>query len=134
MVFRSVKVLIATIVLRLGSAAIAEDLVYYATDATGTTYHIDADSIRRHDYLYVDVWIKLDASKDKTVSYRTARDKLRINCSDETFGLLSINHYRPDGTVTDSRDYKNPEMSSIIPGTAVKELFKILCPSSSMLP
>ena len=128
MIFKSVKVLIATIGLGLGSAAIAEDLVYYATDATGTDYYFDAETIRIPTVNTVEVWQIQDASKDKTVSYRTVKNKLRINCSEETFGFLSIVTYRADGTVIRADDYKYPTMRSTVPGSTINTLFKTLCP------
>ena len=49
MVLKSAKVLIATIGLCLGSAAIAQDLVYIYTDeSTGAVWYYDAETIRRN--------------------------------------------------------------------------------------
>ena len=128
MIIKPVKVLIATIGLCLGSAAIAEDLVRYGLTASGTVFYYDADTIRQYSNNTVEVWQKEDASKDKTVSHRIARNKLRMNCSDETFGFVSINNYRADGTVMESSDYEFPKMSSVVPTSTIDTLFKILCP------
>ncbi len=128
MAFKSVKVLIATIGLNLGSAAIAEDLVYFGTKNTGTVFYYDADTIRRNSNNTVEVWTKLDQSKDKTVSARTQRAKLRIDCSAETYGATSLYLYRSDGSVIESFDFEYPEMWSIPPVGHIKNLFKILCP------
>ena len=127
MVFRSVKVLIATIGLGLGSAATAEDLVYYGTGPNRTDYYYDADTIRRYSNNTVEVWDKSDHSKDKTKTFRTARSKFRINCSDETLGFIASYEYRANGTLIDSSETKYPEMRSIPPGTAVDRLFRIMC-------
>lgn len=128
MFFSSVKVLIATIGLSLGSAAIAEDLVYYGTGASRKIYYYDAETIRRYSNNTVEVWEKRDASKDKTVPFRTARNKVRFNCSAETHGYLSIVTYRANGTVIHSGSNEYPTMDPMPPGTIMDSLFKILCP------
>ncbi len=128
MVFKSVKALITTIGLSLGSAAIAEDPVYFATDVTGTYFTYDADTIRRYSNNTVDVWIRLDASKDKTVRYRTAMMRLKINCSNNTFGMLAEYEYRANGTVMKSDVFDYPNMNPIAPTSTIDTLFQILCP------
>ena len=127
MVFKSVKVLITTIGLCLGSAAIAEDLVYYSTTLNGTDFYYDAETIRRYSNNTVEVWQNVDASKDKTASFNTMKSKLRFNCVTETSGALASVFYRADGTVIDSGDFQYPKMVSITPGTPLNTLFKILC-------
>lgn len=127
MFFSSVKVSIATIGLCLGSAAIAEDPVYFATDVTGTYFTYDAETIRRYSDNTVDVWIRLDASKDKTVPYRTALMRLKINCSNNTFGMLAEYEYRANGTVMKSDVFDYPNMNPVAPTSTIDTLFQTLC-------
>lgn len=127
MFFSLVKVSIATIGLCLGSAAIAEDPVYFTTDVTGTYYTYDAETIRRYSDNTVDVWIRLDASKDKTVPYRTAMLRLKINCSNNTFGMLAEYEYRANGTVMKSNFFDYPNMVPVPPTTTIDTLLQILC-------
>ena len=126
--FKSAKLLIATIGLGLGSAAIAEALVYYGTDSQGAVNYYDTETIRRYSNNTVEVWRTEDASKDKTVSWRTQKQKVRIDCSAETFSFLSIVTYRANGTVMESSDYEFPKVRSIVPGSPMNTLFKIMCP------
>ena len=126
--FKSAKLLIATIGLCLGSAAMAEDLVYCGTDATGSDMYYDTETIRRYSNDTVVVWVKFDASKDKTVSYRTSRIRLRMNCSDETFGVLAGSQYRANGTVMKSDVDEYPNMIPVTPGSNIATIFKIMCP------
>ena len=126
--FKSAKLLIATIGLCLGSAAIAEDLVNYSIGPNGTDFYYDAETIRRYSNNTVEVWSKQDASKDKTVTYRTKRSKLRIDCSAETFELIALFTYRADGTVIDSGVVEYPETIPIPPASTIDQLSKILCP------
>ena len=122
----SAKVLIAIIGLGLASAAIAEDLVYYGSDRSKSDYYYDAETIRRYDDGDVDVWTKRDASKDKTVSWRTATNKFRIDCSAETFRNLGEVTYRANGTVMSS-SFTPGKLVPVVPGTLVEILFKIMC-------
>lgn len=127
MVPKAAKVLIATIGLCLGSAAIAEDLVVYSTDDSGTYYYYYADTIRRNPDNTVEVWVKSDHSKDKTVSWRTSKDKLRINCSNETYGLEASYEYGADGTIMDSQVFDYPNMRPIVPESVMNILRDKLC-------
>ena len=127
--FKSAKVLIATIGLCLGSAAIAQDLVYIYTDeSTGAVWYYDAETIRRNSQNRVEFWTEMDASKDKTVSFRTFKTKMRIDCSAETYGVLAAYKYRADGTVIDSESRLTTDMAPIVPGTFGQKLFTIMCP------
>jgi hypothetical protein len=128
MIIKAVKLLIATIGLCLGSAAMAENLVYIQTDAPGSDYYYDAETIRRYSNDTVLVWIKREATKDKTVSYRNKMMKLKIDCSAETYGSLYVSMYRANGTVMDSASTDNPNMSPVTPGTIGDSVFKIMCP------
>jgi|LauGreDrversion4_2_1035121.scaffolds.fasta_scaffold39547_5 hypothetical protein len=129
MAFRSVKVLIATIGLGLGSAASAEDPVYIGTDSSGAVWYYYADTIRKNSNNKVEVWTEMDASKDKTVSsYRTMRIRFRIDCSAETRAILAVYQYRPDGTLIDGSSRMTADMEPIVPGTFDQKLFNIMCP------
>jgi hypothetical protein len=127
MVSKSVKVLIATIGLCLGSAASAENLVYYGTNTKGHVAYYDADTIRKYSNNTVEVWSKYDASKDNTSPWRTRRDKLRFNCSAETVGLLASYDYRADGSLIDTNVFEYPDMSPIPPGSGLSDALKNLC-------
>jgi hypothetical protein len=126
--FKSAKLLIATIGLSLGTAASAEKLVYVTTDVSDTILYYDVETIRKYSNNTVEVWIKKDESKNKTVPYRTSRGKVRIDCSAETYGTIAIYKYRADGTVMDSGFTEYPNKNPIPPESAINELFKILCP------
>ncbi len=126
MVPKAAKVLIATIGLCLGSAAIAENLVAFGTNASGTVWYYDAETVRKYADNTVEVWTKEDASKDKTVSWRTATNKFRIDCSAETFRNLGEVTYRANGTVMSS-SFTPGKLVPVVPGTLVEILFKIMC-------
>ena len=127
MIIKSVKLLIATIGLSLGSAAITEDLVFAVTGKAGSVWYYDAETVRRYPNNTVEFWAKEDASKNKTVRYRTSRYHWRMDCSAETMGSLGFVDYRADGTVIQSDYYKNPEMVPGVPGSIGQELFEIMC-------
>ena len=107
--FKAAKVLIATIGLSLGSAALAEDLVYALTGKAGSVWYIDTETIRTYPNNTVEFWAKEDASKNKTVRYMTSRYHWRMDCSAETIGSLGFFDYRADGTVIQSEYYKTPK-------------------------
>jgi hypothetical protein len=126
MIIKPVKLLIATIGLGLGSAAIAENLVYYGEVRPGSIFLYDSETIRKIGDT-VTVWTKRDASKDRSVRFRTAMQKIRIDCSDETLGSLSYTEYGADGSIMVSESTSYPEMSPIIPGSVGYSLFQEVC-------
>lgn len=126
--FKSAKLLIATIGFSLGSAASAENLVYYGTNANGHVAFYDADTIRRYSNNTVEVWSKHDASKDNRTPWRTRRNKLRFDCSAETVGLLASYDYRADGSLIDTNVFEYPNMSPIPPGSGLSDVLNNLCP------
>jgi hypothetical protein len=127
MSFKSAKLLIATIGLGLGSAAIAEDLVYLYTEGSGMVWYYDAGTIRRYPNNVVEVWMAADASSDKTVSFRALRNKFRIDCSSETLGVLHVYHYRADGTSMKSQKFEYPQMMPFIPDTLSETMLIKMC-------
>ena len=100
----------------------------YTDESTGAVWYYDAETIRRNSHNRVEFWTEMDASKDKTVSFRTLKLKMRIDCSDETFGILAAYKYRADGTVIDSESRLTTDMAPIVPGTFGQKLFTIMCP------
>jgi hypothetical protein len=126
MIIKPVKLLIATIGLSLGSAAIAEDLVYYNRGANGTVAFYDRETIRRNGN-QVTVWTFMDESKNKSVSYRSVRIKWIFNCINETSGLISIAYYNSNGSVVDSAFSEYPEMTPVIPQSFGASLFEAVC-------
>ena len=127
MIIKAVKLLIATIGLGLGSAAIAEDLVNYSIDPNLAYYYYDAESIRKNSNNTMELWIKVDHSKNKTVSYRYQRIKLRINCFEETFQSLAAFEYQADGNLTNRVEFEYPKTFVIPPGSTTDLLLKQVC-------
>jgi hypothetical protein len=126
MSFKSAKLLIATIGLGLGTAVIAEDLVYYNRGADGTVAFYDRETIRRSGD-QVTVWTFMDESKNKSVSYRSVRIKWIFNCANETSGLISIAYYKSNGSVVDSAFSEYPQMTPIVPQSFNASLFEAIC-------
>lgn len=127
MFFSSVKVLIATIGLGLSSAAIADDLVYLSKESSGTVWYYDAETIRRNSNNTVVVWVELDHSKDKAVSYRTSKVRFKFDCAAETKGVLAAYQYRADGSISDQTTLPT-DTGPVVPGTFGHTLFKKMCP------
>lgn len=126
MKIKSANLVIAAIGLILSVEALAEDLVLYDIGSQGSYYFYDTESIRRSGD-EVTVWVTVDESKNKSVSYRTAKLKWRIDCTEETIGLISYVYYKSNGTLFDSESTKYPSMEPVVPGSTGESLFRKVC-------
>ena len=110
----------------IGPAAQAEKLVWYSRSETGTVLFADLDSIRR-DGDIVFVWNYMDASKDKSFAWRTAKHRYRFDCYHETFDVAAYVNYSATGKVLGSNSWSYWENNPVIPGSVTELLFKIVC-------
>jgi hypothetical protein len=117
----------ATTILGLffSSAALPANLQPYAY-ANGISFFYDADTIRRNGDR-VSVWTTWDGSKSKLVDWRESKNKFLFDCKYETASIIAFVNYAPNGTVMKSGDYDYPDLESIVPGTTIDALFKIIC-------
>ena len=126
MAMKSVKFLLAAVGLANGSVLFAENLIQYDIASGGGIYYYDIESIKRNgDRLTV--WVMVDESKNKSVTYRTARLKWMVDCSDETLGLMLFAYYRANGTLFRTQSTNYPDMTPVIPGSVGASLFKSVC-------
>lgn len=128
MVFKSVKVLIATIGLASGSTAYAQVYVPFEyAESSKRLWSYDADSITRNDNT-VTVWLKVDATKDRSVKFRIFLTKVKIECFDETYTAITLNEYSADGSLIKSETNQNQKMEKIGPGNLIiLKLLKNVC-------
>jgi hypothetical protein len=75
----------------------------------------------------------MDGRADRTVRWRTAKEKLNLNCARNTAQETEWIEYRPDGTV--SNRVLNPlaVSATIFPGTVNAILLRIVCAGSAKL-
>lgn len=92
--------------LLMPTLAIAADWRYLTSGTGGVIVHVDTDSIRelppieiRRPFPVRQIWVKMDYSQDKTVSYRESRALHRFNCIAETSAIASEVIYNPNGGV-----------------------------------
>ena len=105
----------------------AENLVFYHVSNSGMVrYYYDADSIRR-DGSTVLVWTHDDASKDYSEKYSISKRRLKFDCYNESWDLVSWVEYDRSGNVKNSNSSGGTGMEAIVPGSVGEVLFKIFC-------
>jgi hypothetical protein len=125
MAMKTVKFAITMIGLFFSSAALPANLYQYAY-GNGISFFYDADTIRRNGDR-VSVWTTWDGSKSNIVAWRESKNKILFDCRYETASIMAFVNYAPNGTVMKSGDYDDPDLQSIVPGSTVDALFKIIC-------
>lgn len=120
------KFLIGATALICGSAAVAEDLQFYASTNSGSLYFYDKDTIKRTGN-FLTVWVFIDRSKDKTETARSERQKYRIDCSQEEVGLMAYYEYDPQGNVLKSNQVNYPSMVNPAPQSIGEALWQGVC-------
>jgi hypothetical protein len=127
---RRVTFFLAAGVLTAPTAVVAASWVEIGADSEGSVWSADADSARvsgRYHY----VWILEDHSADTTVKYRSSKAQFKVDCSSQTYQVLSIIRYSASGRVVDSitgTDYiSGIGMDPIPPETMAEAVAKFAC-------
>lgn len=103
--------------------------VYITTSDTGSEFYYDANSIRASEG-QVMVWLSQDAKKDKTVKFRTSKQRLVFDCNSENSKLVQYVAYNSVGRVIDQYNPSEFEQKweGVIPGSIGAALFISVCP------
>jgi hypothetical protein len=91
------------------TTSIAADWQLLAWGKSEAVVFVDTDSVRglppveiRRPFEAIQLWVKMDFSQDRTVSYREQRQLYRVNCAAETMMIGSSVTYSANGSVVDS--------------------------------
>jgi antitoxin component YwqK of YwqJK toxin-antitoxin module len=117
----------------------ASDWKYFVTDAEGSRNYYDAQSVSREQGT-VKVLVKKILSDKAKVDYiknspdypgkeniRIVKDRLEINCSNNTLKLCSSTLYSSEGDVIGSFDYPDNPYKDIVPGSYGGIIAEIVC-------
>lgn len=106
----------------------SEKLIYITTSDSGSEYYYDANSIRVAGN-QVTVWITQDAKRDKSVKFRTAKQRRIFDCRSEMSKLVQYVSYNSTGRVLDSYNPSryDEEWEGVIPGSIGSSLFAAAC-------
>lgn len=124
---RVAKIVIMVAALSCGSAAAAENLIYYADDNDGRVYYYDSDTIRRSNSGRISVWVLQDGTNDRTVKWRTRRILWNIDCSEMSSGAAAFADYDANGSLMDSNTFNYPILSPNVPGSVGYSLVEAIC-------
>jgi hypothetical protein len=123
-----IKLLAALIALLLAATPVfAAEWVRTGESYNNAISYYDAETIRRFGK-EVEVWIKEDHSRDKTVKYRETKTHLRYNCVLRTFTVYEHIEYSKNGEPLAwivSADRQRP--SKILPNSHGELMLKLLC-------
>lgn len=96
------------------STVFASDWRYLTSGTSGVVVTVDVASVRELPAIRIQrpfpvrqIWVSMDFSKDRTVTYREKRQLQRFNCAAETSMVASNVTYGPDGRVLQSRSVED---------------------------
>jgi hypothetical protein len=79
----------------------------------------------------VHAWVKVDASKDRTVTWRESKRLFSLDCSEDKFRMLSYVNYDSYGKIVSSNSYSDygygVGYDPIIPDSMVESVAKLAC-------
>ena len=118
----------AAAAMAMPSPALAAEWVFYSESDSGALLYYDADSLRT-DGRTATVWVREDASRDRTVDYREARRHLMIDCTNNTRRLLAFTVYGADGGILSAETIPPAEQEDmeIPPDTIGDDLRQAVC-------
>ncbi|WP_435198965.1 surface-adhesin E family protein [Qipengyuania sp. 902] len=102
-------VALALVAAAFPNVSVASDWRYLTSGTTGVIVKVDVESVRelpaiqiRRPFPVRQIWVLMDFSQDKSVTYRERRQLFRFNCTAETSMIASSVTYNPDGRVARS--------------------------------
>lgn len=122
--------------------AIAADWRYLTSGNGGVIVQVDTDSIRELPPIQIQrpfpvrqIWVKMDYSQDKSVTYRESRALHRFHCDAETSTIVSEVIYNPNGGVVRSRSEEDYDFHyrPITPDTIGYAIMEFACGRRSVL-
>lgn len=119
---------VAFLVFGLLSTAAHAEWLPVAESRNGTIWFVDPERIRVVGGK-IQVWAKLDHSRDGSVKWRESKHLVSINCADNTSLLLSYINYDSYGKIGSSNSF--PDYGSgydpIVPDSVMEAVAKVAC-------
>jgi hypothetical protein len=114
--------------LLLSEPAFAANWLKVSETTSGSEMYVDTASVVSSGSGRT-YWVRTDAIKDRTVSYRTAKAQWREDCVANTTTLLSYVLYDANGTVSSSEtlDYSSQKAKPIVPDTIGESIHNTVC-------
>ncbi len=111
------------------TSAKAENLIYVSTDASGSNFYYDSETIKKTGNK-ITVWMIQDAKNDKTVPHRTYKARMILDCQLETSTRLQYVTYSASGVMLQSETIPQHQRSEegVIPGSIGAAFMQSLCP------
>lgn len=125
-----IKIALAAIATLCAVQAKAEWLKL-STSSNGDVWLIDPTRMKSLGGRKFEVWIKMDHSRNRSISYRTSLNLFGINCSSQKYKLLSYVNYDSYGKVVSSHTFTEYGYEigyePIIPETMVESISNAVC-------
>lgn len=74
-----------------------------------------------------DVWVKEDASQNRTTQFRSAMFKHRVDCDNRLVGFVASTSYYPNGQFQSWGPAASPVMEEPVPETLGEAVVKVVC-------
>lgn len=118
----------------LPSAPAAAEWIPIGTSVNEATWLMDADRVKVVSGK-VQAWIKVDHSKDRTVTWRESKRLISFDCNADKFRMLSFVNYDSYGKVVASKNYSDYGYGigyePVIPDSMIETASKLACIFSS---
>ncbi len=101
----------------------------YSTSGTGSIYYYNIKSQRNLNDR-IEVWVKIDHSKDRTVKARETKHLYEVYCKDQKIRPMQQIEYDAAGKVLASFDEPS-DSKRVIPETVGSDLWDTMCSSTS---
>ncbi|MBX3595273.1 surface-adhesin E family protein [Sphingomonas sp.] len=117
--------------LLFSSAAEATTWKAVSVGSNGSLWYIDTDSMRMVSDGYkrdvIKVWVKTDYSAVKSVPEREVKQLIYVDCSQDSYKLISVIKYRSDGSVMNSFTPSYSSYEPIAPETVLSGVLETVC-------
>lgn len=120
----------------LPSAVWAQDAVNpngwrtVATSTTGTIWSMRESDAANQNNRSPKVWVKLDHSRDNSVSHRETKQFIEFDCDNRRTKTLETLRYNANGGVVGQETPSYPSFSYVPPDTVIEATLMWACPTN----
>ena len=121
-------IILSSLTLLFATPAVGADWRYVGTSDNGTTIYVDMETMRPTGDT-VNVWVRYDHSRDRTIRFRETKQLVTYNCSARTSTLRSYISYDANGRVVDSGDISTYQLrqNNVAPDTIGDAIMTAVC-------
>jgi hypothetical protein len=102
-----------------------------ATASSGTIWKMRAKDMLNNADFNPMVWVSMDHSKDKKITYRGSKRLIKFDCKNKKSATIQVTQYWANGSVKDTWEDKYPSFDYVTPDSVIEAALEAACPKQN---